>query len=116
MLFIESPGGVGFSSDTNPEIIYNDRQTADDCFVAIKDFLWNVAPQFKNRVLYITGQSYAGKYVPDLAVRILNHNKLQNVTYINLKGILIGNPIINHLENSLYRMRDQFLIDHDLLS
>jgi len=39
MLFIESPGGVGFSSDTNPEIIYNVRQTADDCFVAIKDFL-----------------------------------------------------------------------------
>ena len=44
MLFIESPGAVGFSTDTNPDIIYSDKQTADDCFVAIKDFMFKVAP------------------------------------------------------------------------
>lgn len=53
MLFIESPGAVGFSTDKNPEITYNDRQTADDCFVAIKDFMWNIAPEFTNRALYV---------------------------------------------------------------
>lgn len=67
-------------------------------------------------MIQISGESYAGKYVPDLAVRIIDHNRLQNVTYINLKGILIGNPIMNHLNNSLWKMRYQFLIDHDFLS
>lgn len=33
-----------------------------------------------------------------------------------MKGILIGNPIMNHLNNSLWKMRYQFLIDHDFLS
>lgn len=36
--------------------------------------------------------------------------------YINLKGILIGNPIMNHLSNSLARMRIQYMIDHDFFS
>jgi hypothetical protein len=53
MLFIESPGAVGFSTDTHPDIKYNDKQTADDCMVAIKDFLWNVAPEFTNRQIYV---------------------------------------------------------------
>jgi cathepsin A (carboxypeptidase C) len=44
LLFIESPGAVGFSTDTNPDIVYTDKQTADDCFVAIKDFIHSVAP------------------------------------------------------------------------
>lgn len=44
ILFIESPGIVGFSTDKNPEINYNDQQTADDCFFAIRDFLSKVAP------------------------------------------------------------------------
>lgn len=55
VLFIESPGYVGFSTDTNPNITYNDRQTADDCFAAIKDFMWSVAPEFTNRALYLSG-------------------------------------------------------------
>ena len=64
----------------------------------------------------ISGESYAGKYVPDLAVRIIDHNRLQNVTYINLKGILIGNPIMSFLNDSLARMRIQYMIDHDFFS
>jgi hypothetical protein len=32
MLFIESPGIVGFSTDKDPDYQYTDRQTADDAF------------------------------------------------------------------------------------
>ncbi len=53
ILFIESPGLVGFSSDTNAEVTYNDHQTADDAFAAITNFLWKVAPEFTNRALYV---------------------------------------------------------------
>ena len=44
MLFIESPGIVGFSTDTDATFEYSDHQTADDAFEGIKDFLGNIAP------------------------------------------------------------------------
>jgi len=47
------------------------------------------------RDLYISGESYAGIYVPYLAMRIHQQNqnaKVMNLTQINLKGILVGNP------------------------
>ena len=44
VIFIESPGLIGFSTDTDPTTKYSDNQTADDNFEAIKDFIWNVAP------------------------------------------------------------------------
>lgn len=49
MLFIESPGIVGFSTDTRTDYPYNDQQTADDNFAALEDFLTNVAVEFSNR-------------------------------------------------------------------
>lgn len=53
MLFIESPGIVGFSTDIKPDFPYNDQQTADDAFAALKDFIHNVAVEFSNRQLFV---------------------------------------------------------------
>lgn len=47
------------------------------------------------RDLYLSGESYAGKYVPDVAVRILRNNEGPIEDYINLKGILIGNGVMD---------------------
>jgi serine carboxypeptidase-like clade 2 len=41
----------------------------------------------------LAGESYAGKYIPDLAQLIVQSNE-QNKTSIKLKGMLIGNGII----------------------
>lgn len=56
-------------------------------------------PRYKNRELYITGESYAGHYVPQLAKEILTYNA-KTKHPINLKGIMV-NPqlsfcIYNH--------------------
>ena len=51
-------------------------------------------PEFVGRDLYLSGESYAGIYVPYLAWRIQQYNhdaKVLNQTQINLKGILVGN-------------------------
>jgi carboxypeptidase C (cathepsin A) len=46
--------------------------------------------------LYIAGESYAGKYIPDLALLIDNYNALaKDENKMNLKGILLGNPAMN---------------------
>jgi cathepsin A (carboxypeptidase C) len=44
-------------------------------------------PQFKGRPLFITGESYAGHYIPAIASYIVQHP----ISDFNLKGIAIGN-------------------------
>lgn len=53
LLFLESPGIVGFSTDKDYEFHYTDDQTADDAFKAIKNFLQVKAAEFKNREIYV---------------------------------------------------------------
>ena len=43
----------------------------------------------------ITGESYAGKYIPDISNLILDNNGDEKNKYINLKGIMVGNGVMN---------------------
>ncbi|CAK9170524.1 unnamed protein product [Ilex paraguariensis] len=96
VLFLESPAGVGFSYSNTTSDFTNggDRKTASDNYVFLVNWLERF-PEYKNRDFYISGESYAGHYVPQLAHTILYHNKEANKTIINLKGIIIGNAVIN---------------------
>ena len=67
MLFLESPAGVGFSYNNEKPYENNDINTAKDNMKALLSFFSNYT-QFKNRPFWIAGESYAGKYIPDLAV------------------------------------------------
>ncbi|OIT36033.1 serine carboxypeptidase-like 40 [Nicotiana attenuata] len=96
VLFLESPAGVGFSY-TNTSSDFNstgDKRTANDNVVFLLNWLERF-PEYKNRDFYISGESYAGHYVPQLAHAILHLNKRANKTLINLKGFIIGNAVIN---------------------
>ncbi|KAI3492421.1 hypothetical protein L1887_42925 [Cichorium endivia] len=96
MLFLESPAGVGFSySNTTSDYDHaGDKNTADDAYIFIVNWLERF-PQYKTRDFYITGESYAGHYVPQLAYTILLNNKKTNQTVVNIKGIAIGNAWID---------------------
>jgi carboxypeptidase C (cathepsin A) len=55
-------------------------------------------PDLQGRPFYITGESYAGKYIPWFSNYLVNQNaKLDKSSKlkINLKGIMIGNGIVN---------------------
>ncbi|KAJ7960385.1 Carboxypeptidase [Quillaja saponaria] len=101
VIFLESPAGVGFSySNTSSD--YNntgDTSTANDAYIFLLNWLERY-PQYKSRDFYITGESYAGHYVPQLAYTILLNNRNTNQTIINLKGIAIGNAWIDDPTNS----------------
>ncbi|MFS7919902.1 putative carboxypeptidase D [Helianthus anomalus] len=96
MLFLESPAGVGFSySNTTSDYDKSgDKNTADDAYIFLVNWLERF-PQYKTRDFYITGESYAGHYVPQLAYTIFLNNKKTNQTVINIKGIAIGNAVID---------------------
>ncbi|XP_076883797.1 serine carboxypeptidase-like 40 [Bidens hawaiensis] len=102
VLFVESPAGVGFSY-SNKSSYYDkcgDKSTAEDNYVFVTNWLERF-PEYKERDFYISGESYAGHYVPQLAHIILHHNKMANKTLINLKGIIIGNAVINDETDSI---------------
>lgn len=60
-------------------------------------------PQYKNRDFYITGESYAGHYVPQLAQKILQNNKITNQTVINLRGIAVS-PSLNNKYHAFHTL------------
>ncbi|XP_009607740.2 putative serine carboxypeptidase-like 23 [Nicotiana tomentosiformis] len=100
IIFLESPAGVGFSY-TNTSADYNfsgDRTTAIDSYTFLVNWLERF-PEYKTRDFYLTGESYAGHYVPQLAQLILLHNNYSNQTIINLKGITIGNAYVDFEAN-----------------
>lgn len=115
MLFLEMPCGVGFSYANNPEAYHtNDTQQAIDNFNAMEVF-FKLYPEFADRDFYITGESYAGMYVPTLALQILNHNKAGD-SDINLKGIMVGNGVIGQGAQDSTPILVDFLFGHGLFS
>lgn len=66
--------------------------------------------------MQISGESYAGKYIPDLTNLILNNNMDQKLAYIYIKGIMVGNGVMDFTDNSLERAEIQYMIDHQLIS
>uniref|UniRef100_A0A2N9I9N0 Carboxypeptidase n=1 Tax=Fagus sylvatica TaxID=28930 RepID=A0A2N9I9N0_FAGSY len=99
MLFLESPVGVGFSySNTTSD--YNnlgDEFTANDAYIFLHKWFLKF-PSYRTRTFYIAGESYAGKYVPELAELIHDKNKDLSL-YIDLMGILLGNPETSDAED-----------------
>jgi carboxypeptidase C (cathepsin A) len=74
VLYLESPGGVGFSNSTTEEDIkYTDHSQSVDTFAALRDWYANWPELLKNP-LYITGESYGGIYAPFLAEQIHEWN------------------------------------------
>ncbi|KAF5814413.1 putative carboxypeptidase D [Helianthus annuus] len=95
VLFLDSPAGVGFSySKNSSDYITGDAQTAKDSYTFLVNWLERF-PEYKTRDFYITGESYAGHYVPQLAQLVLQNNKITNQTVINLKGIALGNAYVD---------------------
>jgi vitellogenic carboxypeptidase-like protein len=89
LLFLDNPVGTGFSF-TGSEDGYatNQTQVGHELVSALSQF-FTVYPSLRSNDFYVTGESYAGKWVPTCAYAIHEYNKnAQNK--INLKGISIG--------------------------
>jgi len=90
LLFVDSPVGVGYSySNTSDDILRNgDARTAKDSLEFLLKWLERF-PQYKGREFYLTGESYAGHYVPQLAQAIKRYHEATGDKSINLKGYMV---------------------------
>ena len=118
MLYIDSPGDVGFSYIDSQEIYekeINDDIAANDNLNALIDF-FNKFQNYKGRDFYIAGESYAGIYIPMLAYNIIMYNKkVVESKKIHLRGILVGNGVADFSNDSLNAKYD-FLFAHHITS
>jgi len=67
---------------------------------AVLDFFVKY-PELSSNIFWIAGESYAGKYIPDLAYKIDLYNTQTPSKQINLKGLLVGNGIMSFLNGGL---------------
>ncbi|CAN7009967.1 hypothetical protein Bca4012_029647 [Brassica carinata] len=113
MLYLETPVGVGFSYATESSSYegVNDKITAKDNLVFLQKWFKRF-PQYLNRSLFITGESYAGHYVPQLAQLMIQYNKKHHL--FNLKGIALGNPVLEFSTD--FNSRAEYFWSHGLIS
>ncbi|EPB71007.1 serine carboxypeptidase [Ancylostoma ceylanicum] len=83
VLFVESPSGVGFSFNTIGNLTTSDDDVAQHNYQAF------------GRTTFIAGESYAGVYLPTLALKMLN----DSANFPSFKGMAIGNGALNLLHN-----------------
>ena len=106
LLFVDQPAGVGFSYIDNegghPGPVPGDSfVSAADMHIFLQIFIGQAFPSLQHNPFHISGESYAGHYVPTLASQILTQNSLHpHHTQIPLRSVLIGNAALSLLETA----------------
>lgn len=109
LLYVDQPVGTGFSHSSITDYDVNEIQVAQDMVTLIKGFV-AAHPEYAGRDFFITGESYAGHYIPAIA-----HYFMFNTTDlgVNLKGIAIGNGLVDPY--SQYPAYATFSYENDLI-
>ena len=87
VLFVETPVGVGFTRG-KPNI-HNEYDHAREFYGFLEQF-FKTFKELQGKRLWLTGESYAGMYIPYMAHEIYSHPS--NTSGINLQGIGINDP------------------------
>jgi carboxypeptidase D len=89
---VDQPVGTGFSFADSDSYVHTMAETTDG-FIQFIDKLFMIFPNLRQQSLYLSGESFAGSYIPYFASRLLDLNKEKE--QYNLKGIAIGNGWIS---------------------
>ncbi|XP_039158962.1 LOW QUALITY PROTEIN: serine carboxypeptidase-like 48 [Eucalyptus grandis] len=95
LIFVDQPTGTGFSYSTDERDIRHDEQGVSNDLYDFLQAFFAAHPQLVKNDFYITGESYAGHYIPAFAARVQQGNKAKEGIHINLKGFAIGNGLTN---------------------
>ncbi|XP_049343810.1 serine carboxypeptidase-like 20 [Solanum verrucosum] len=93
IIYLDSPVGVGLSYSKN-KADYNtgDLKTATETHAFLLKW-FAIYPEFLKNPFYISGESYAGIYVPTLASEVVKGIDAKVNPVINFKGYMVGNGV-----------------------
>ncbi|XP_064401479.1 probable serine carboxypeptidase CPVL [Halichondria panicea] len=93
MLYIDNPVGTGFSfTNDSKGFSTNEVEVGINLYSALTQF-FTVFSEYQANDFYLTGESYAGKYVPAIGYKIHTENMNNPAVKINLKGLAIGDGL-----------------------
>ncbi|KAF3323736.1 serine carboxypeptidase 1-like protein [Carex littledalei] len=91
IIYLDSPAGTGLSySLDHSDYTTGDIKTAADSHKFLLKW-FELYPEFTDNPFYISGESYAGVYIPTLAAEVVKGITEGVKPVINFKGYLIGN-------------------------
>ena len=84
---------MGFSTASSPDgCTHNDTSTAVDNLAAVLAW-YKLFPEYATNDFWISGESYAGVYIPMLAYNVYKSNQA-GLSSVPLRGVLVGNGCI----------------------
>ena len=86
VIFLDQPVNVGYSYSGST--VSNTVAAGKDVY-ALMTLFFKQFPEYAKQPFHISGESYAGHYIPVFASEILSHKKRN----INLQSVLIGNGL-----------------------
>ncbi|KAJ7950923.1 Carboxypeptidase [Quillaja saponaria] len=91
IIYLDSPAGTGLSYSINSShYTTGDFQTASDTHAFLLEW-FELFSEFVSNPFYISGESFAGIYIPTLASEIVRENGAKPT--INFKGYMVGNGL-----------------------
>ncbi|KAJ6765499.1 SERINE CARBOXYPEPTIDASE-LIKE 48-RELATED [Salix purpurea] len=113
IIFVDQPTGTGFSYTTaETDIRHDENGVSNDLYDFLQAF-FKEHPQLAKNEFYITGESYAGHYIPAFASRVHQGNKKKEGIHINLKGFAIGNGLTQ--PEIQYKAYTDYALDNKLI-
>jgi len=102
VIYIDNPVGTGFSFTYGG---YAENQTAvgEDLFACLVQ-IFTLFPYLQENDFYVTGESYAGKYIPAISYKIHQANKdiEEKDRKIKFKGMAIGDGLCDPVSMTNY--------------
>jgi len=93
IIFVDQPVGTGFSYSTDIRDIRHDEEGVSEDMYDFFQAFFKAHPEYAKNKFFVTGESYAGHYVPAVTGRLHKAQKNKEGVPINLKGFAIGNGL-----------------------
>ncbi|GJT88328.1 serine carboxypeptidase-like protein [Tanacetum coccineum] len=114
IIFVDQPTGTGFSySSSDRDLRQDESGVSTDLYNFLQAF-FKAHPEYVNNDFYITGESYAGHYIPAFASRVNEGNQNKEGIHINLKGFAIGNGLTHPAIQ--YQAYTDYALDNNIIS
>ena len=95
IVYVDQPVGTSFSYSKTSHYLSSQFEVNQQFYSFLQKF-YDVFPEYKSRPLYLTGESYAGHFIPSMATYILEQNEKQKKEdKIKLAGLVIGNAWVD---------------------
>ncbi|KAL5508176.1 KEX1 [Sanghuangporus vaninii] len=107
MVYVDQPAGTGYSYTSTDRYVHELSDAADQVIEFLRNF-YDVFPEYETMDTFISGESYAGQYLPYIGDAILSSN-----LGVSLKGVAIGNGWID--AQSQYPAYLDYAVKHGLI-